>query len=40
MIDLAREKRLFLMEAMWTRFIPAVKHAKALIDQASSARSG
>lgn len=33
MIDLAREKRLFLMEAMWTRFIPAVKHAKALIDQ-------
>ncbi|MCS6869851.1 MAG: Gfo/Idh/MocA family oxidoreductase [Anaerolineae bacterium] len=33
MIDLAREKRLFLMEAMWTRFIPAVAHAKRLIDQ-------
>jgi len=24
MIDLAREKNLFLMEAMWTRFIPAI----------------
>ncbi len=32
MIDLARQKRLFLMEAMWTRFIPAVVRAKALID--------
>lgn len=32
MIDLARQKRLFLMEAMWTRFIPAVARAKSLID--------
>jgi predicted dehydrogenase len=28
----AREKKRFLMEALWTRFIPAVVHAKALID--------
>ncbi len=33
MIDRARQKRLFLMEAMWTRFIPAVAQAKRLIDQ-------
>jgi len=28
----AREKRVFLMEALWTRFIPAVVHAKELVD--------
>ncbi|HTJ93636.1 MAG TPA: Gfo/Idh/MocA family oxidoreductase [Pararobbsia sp.] len=28
----ARQKRVFLMEGLWTRFIPAVVHAKALVD--------
>ncbi len=32
-IDVAREKQLFLMEAMWTRFIPAVQKAMEWIDQ-------
>ncbi len=31
-IDEARQRKLFLMEAMWTRFIPAVVEAKRLID--------
>jgi predicted dehydrogenase len=31
-IDEARRLKLFLMEAMWTRFIPAVVEAKRLID--------
>jgi predicted dehydrogenase len=30
-IDLAREKKLFLMEAMWSRFLPAVQEARRLI---------
>ncbi|MEZ4727728.1 MAG: Gfo/Idh/MocA family oxidoreductase [Caldilineaceae bacterium] len=33
MIDEARRLKLFLMEAMWTRFIPAVVEAKRLIDE-------
>ena len=32
MIDTARENQCFLMEAMWTWFIPAVNRAKALVD--------
>ncbi|OQR87500.1 dimeric dihydrodiol dehydrogenase [Achlya hypogyna] len=31
MIALAREKNLFLMEAMWTRFFPAVRQVRALL---------
>lgn len=30
---LAREKGLFLMECMWTRFLPAVRELKKLLDQ-------
>ena len=32
-VDLARRKKLFLMEAMWTRFLPAVRETKRLIDR-------
>lgn len=32
MIDVAREKKVFLMEAMWTRFLPSVIKARELID--------
>jgi len=31
-IDLARAKNLFVMEAMWTRFMPAVIEAKRIVD--------
>lgn len=31
-INLARAKKLFVMEAMWTRFMPAVAEAKRIID--------
>ena len=32
MIALAHEKGLFLMEAMWTRFLPSLIHVRELID--------
>ncbi len=32
MVASAREKRLFLMEAMWTRFRPAIRKAVSLVD--------
>jgi predicted dehydrogenase len=31
-IQLARQKKLFVMEAMWTRFMPAVVEAKRIVD--------
>lgn len=31
-IALAREKHLFVMEALWTRFVPAVVEAKRIVD--------
>ncbi|OEZ99725.1 Gfo/Idh/MocA family protein [Duganella sp. HH101] len=31
-IKLARQKKLFVMEAMWTRFMPAVVEAKRIVD--------
>jgi dihydrodiol dehydrogenase / D-xylose 1-dehydrogenase (NADP) len=33
MIRKAREKKLFLMEAMWTRFLPASRKIKRLLDE-------
>jgi predicted dehydrogenase len=33
MADLARQNNTFLMEALWTRFIPAVEYALALVEQ-------
>lgn len=31
-LALAREKKIFVMEAMWTRFLPVIQEAKRLID--------
>ncbi|MEV6830945.1 Gfo/Idh/MocA family oxidoreductase [Amycolatopsis sp. NPDC051102] len=33
LVDLARDKGLFLMEAMWTRFLPHVRHIRELLPQ-------
>ena len=33
MVSAARKNRVFLMEALWTRFIPAVNHAIELVEQ-------
>ena len=33
LITLAKEKQVFLMEAMWTYFLPAVQKAKAWLDE-------
>lgn len=33
MIDRARAKNLFLMEAMWTRFLPSIVHVRKLLAQ-------
>lgn len=32
-IDLAKLKKLFLMEALWSRFIPTYQHLKKRIDE-------
>ena len=32
-IELAREKNLFLMEAMWTRFVPAIEKLRELLSE-------
>jgi len=32
-VALARRKNLFMMEAMWTRYLPAIQEAKRLLDQ-------
>jgi predicted dehydrogenase len=32
-IELAREKKIFLMEAMWTRFVPAIEGLRALLSR-------
>lgn len=32
LISLAREKKLFLMEALWSRFLPGIIHAKSIIE--------
>jgi predicted dehydrogenase len=33
MVDLARSKQVFLMEALWSRFMPTILKTKALIDE-------
>ena len=33
MIDFARERRVFLMEGLWTRFFPAVARVRALLEE-------
>lgn len=33
LVELARDKQLFLMEAVWTRFLPAIRKMKELLDK-------
>ncbi|WP_103337866.1 Gfo/Idh/MocA family protein [Amycolatopsis sp. CA-126428] len=33
LVDLARARNLFLMEAMWTRFLPHIRHIRELVPQ-------
>ena len=33
MVELARNKRVFLMEALWSRFMPVLQRAKQLVDE-------
>ena len=33
LVELARERQLFLMEAMWTRFLPALIEVRRLVDK-------
>ncbi|WP_410563473.1 Gfo/Idh/MocA family protein [Amycolatopsis sp. cmx-4-61] len=33
LVELARAKNLFLMEAMWTRFLPHIRHVRELLPQ-------
>jgi predicted dehydrogenase len=35
MVEAARSKGLFLMEAMWTRFLPQFRHVRRLLDDGS-----
>jgi predicted dehydrogenase len=37
-VDVARHKKVFLMEAMWSRFLPAVREAKRLIEHGEIGR--
>lgn len=38
MVRLARERNLFLMEAMWTRTVPTVRRMQALLDEGAIGR--
>jgi len=38
--DTARNKKIFLMEAIWTRFLPTIKKIVEIRDSGSSVRSG
>ena len=40
MVDLAREKKVFLMEAIWSRFTPAYAKLKELVNDPSSGGIG